>query len=252
MEDKKEKVRKNKTLFTASKNAINGIIHVFKTERNLRIDYLIGALVFLFSLFFDFSKAEYACLILTIGFVIFAEMINSVIEYMVDLITEEYNEKAKAAKDIAAGGVLMAGGIAVFVAYFLFATKIKEATMNTFSAILSSRANMLVTILFIVVVFTIVIKGILKKDKQSYVESFPSSRVTVSFSLATYLFILTKSFIVGAVSLVLCIIIASLKKETDKVSGFHVLLSAALGMLLVFIIYQLTAFGPLLVDIKLW
>lgn len=252
MEEKKQKVKKNKTLFTASKNAINGIIHVFKTERNLRIDYFIGALVFLFSLFFDFTKAEYACLILTIGFVIFAEMINSVIEYMVDLMTEEYNEKAKNAKDIAAGGVLMAGGIAVIVAYFLFANKIKEATMNTFSSILNSRANMLVTILFIVVILTIVIKGLFKNDKKSYVESFPSSRVTVSFALATYLFVLTKSFIVGSVSLVLCSIIASLKKETDKVSGFHVLLSAALGMLLVLIIYQLTAFGPLLVDIKLW
>lgn len=248
----KEKVIKNKTLFTATKNAINGIIHVFKTERNLRIDYLMGVLVFIFSLFFDFSKAEYVCLILTIGFVIFAEMINSVIEYMVDLITEEYNEKAKAAKDIAAGGVLMAGCIAVLVAYFLFAEKIKEATLNTFSAILSSRANMLVTILFIVVVLTIVIKGILKKDKKEYVEAFPSSRVTVSFALATYLFVITRSFIVGAVSLVLCIIIASLKKETDKVSGLHVLLSAMLGILLVLIIYQLTAFGPLLVDIKLW
>lgn len=251
MEENK-KVKKNKTLFSATKNAINGIIHVFRTERNLRIDYFIGALVFLFSLFFDFSRAEYVCLIITIGFMIFAEMINSVIEYMVDLITEEYNEKAKAAKDIAAGGVLIAGGISVIVAYFLFADKIKQATMNTISQILSSRAHMLVTILFIVVIFTIVIKGIFKKDEKKYVESFPSSRIAVSFALATYLFIITKSFIVGAVTLVLCMMIASLKKETDKISNIHILLSAALGILLVIIIYQLTAFGPLLINVKLW
>lgn len=247
-----KKTNKNKTIFSATKNAINGIIHVFKTERNLRIDYIIGALVFLFSLFFDFSKAEYICLIITIGFMIFAEMINSVIEYMVDLITEEYNEKAKAAKDIAAGGVLIAGGISVIVAYFLFADKIKQATMHTISEILSSKSHMLITILFVVVIFTIVIKGIFKKENKNYVESFPSSRITVSFALVTYLFIITKSFIVGAVTMVLCIMIASLKKEVDKISNFHIALSASLGILLVIIIYQLTSFGPLLINVKLW
>ena len=82
-----------------------------KTERNLRIDYAIGALVFFISLFFDFSKIELICLVITIGFVIFAEMINSTVEYIVNLIKTEYDLNAKAAKDIAAGGVLIASAI---------------------------------------------------------------------------------------------------------------------------------------------
>ena len=77
VEEEKNKVNelkqvKNKTFFTALGHAIDGVIKAFKTERNLRIDYLIGLLVFLASLFFDFTKTEFACLCLTIGFVIFA------------------------------------------------------------------------------------------------------------------------------------------------------------------------------------
>ena len=70
---------KNKTFFTAMHHALDGVIRAFKTERNLRIDYIIGLFVLICSLFFDFTKTEFACLCLTIGFVIFAEMINSTV-----------------------------------------------------------------------------------------------------------------------------------------------------------------------------
>ena len=70
LDENLDNVHKNKTWFSATKNALNGIIHAFKTERNLRIDYLIGALVLFISLFFNFTKVELICLVITIGFVI--------------------------------------------------------------------------------------------------------------------------------------------------------------------------------------
>ena len=115
----KLKHSKNKTFFTALGHAIDGVIRAFKTERNLRIDYVIGLAVFLCSLFFDFTKTEFACICLTVGFVIFAEMINSAVEYIVDLVTDKYDDRAKAAKDIAAGGVLIASGVSCNSGIFL-------------------------------------------------------------------------------------------------------------------------------------
>lgn len=243
---------KNKTWFSATKNAINGIIHAFKTERNLRIDYVIGVLVLFLSLFFDFSKVELICLVVTIGFVIFAEMINSVVEYVVNLITVEYNINAKAAKDIAAGGVLFASGIAAVVAYLLFVDKIRVASTTLLHTVLSSRAHMLVTILFVVVILVIILKGIFSKDeKNNYVKSMPSARVTISFALATYLFIITKSFIVGAVAFVLSIMVSSIKRENDKTTILQIILSAALGILAVLAVYQLTSITPYISNIKI-
>lgn len=249
---------KHKTWFSASRNALNGIIHAFKTERNLRIDYIIGACVLFISLFFDFSKTELICLFLTIGFVIFAEMINSTVEYIVNLITDEYNLNAKAAKDIAAGGVLIASAISVIVAYLLFVNKIKQASTTLLTAMLSSKAHLLVTILFIVIILTVILKGLFSKeedeDKQNYVKAFPSARVTVSFALATYLFIMTRNLVVGGVAFALSIMVSSMKRETGKTTFMQVVLSALLGILLVVALYQLTLVTPILrnLTIKLW
>lgn len=239
-QNEKVEINKNKTLFSATKHAIDGLIHVFKTERNLRIDYFIGVLVLIASLFFDFTKTEMVCLLLTIGFVLFAEMINSTVEYVVNLITTEYNENAKAAKDIAAGGVLMAGGISVIIAYFLFADKITNATTSLLNSILSSQAHLLVTVLFVIVLFTVIIKGIASSNKRAYSEAFPSTRISVGFGLAIYLYIITKRFLVAAIALSLAFIIASLKREKDHVSILHILLSALIGILLVLTVYQIS------------
>lgn len=246
---------KNKTFFSATKNALNGIIHAFKTEKNLRNDYIIGALVLFVSLFFDFTKTELICLVLTIGFVIFAEMINSTVEYIVNLVKTEYDLNAKAAKDIAAGGVLIASIISVIVAYLLFVDKIRQASTALLTVVLSSHAHMLVTILFIVTILVVILKGVLSKDKDNnYVKSLPSARVTISFALATYLFIITRSLIVGGVAFVLSFMVSSIKRENNKTTILQIVMSALLGILLVITVYQLTFITPYLSNftINLW
>jgi len=246
---------KNKTFFSATKNALNGIIHAFKTEKNLRNDYIIGALVLFVSLFFDFTRAELICLVLTIGFVIFAEMINSTVEYIVNLVKTEYDLNAKAAKDIAAGGVLIASLISVIVAYLLFVDKIRQASTALLTAVLSSKAHMLVTILFVVTIFIVILKGIFSKDKDNnYVKAFPSARVTISFALSTYLFVMTKNLIVGGVAIALSIMVSSIKRENDKTTIMQIIFSALIGILLVISIYQLTFITPYLSNftINLW
>ena len=134
---KKLKNVKNKNFITALHHSVDGIIKAFKTERNLRIDYLCAACVLLAGVVLGLNKTEFVCLCLTVGFVIFSEMMNSVAEYIVDLVTDKYDDRAKAAKDIAAGGVLISSSISVIVAYFLFADKLKNATTNVISTIFS-------------------------------------------------------------------------------------------------------------------
>ncbi len=246
---------KNKTFFSATKNALNGIIHAFKTEKNLRNDYIIGALVLFVSLFFDFTRTELICLVLTIGFVIFAEMINSTVEYIVNLVKTEYDLNAKAAKDIAAGGVLIASIISVIVAYLLFVDKIRQASTALLTAVLSSKAHMLVTILFVVTILIVILKGVFSKDENhNYVKSYPSARVTISFALATYLFVITKNLIVGGVALALSVMVSSIKRENDKTTMLQIILSALLGILVVISVYQLTFITPYLSNftINLW
>lgn len=244
----KLKNRKNKNFYTAIKHAVDGVVHAFKTERNLRIDYIIGLFVLIASLFFDFSKTEFACLCLTIGFVIFAEMINSTVEYVVDLITDKYDERAKAAKDIAAGGVFVSALVAVIVSYFLFVDKIYMASNTVLTTILGSKLYILFTIMFATIVLAVILKGIFSKDKD-YIATYPSARVTLAFGMTTYVYLVTKSMFTGGVALILSIIIAQIKVENEKSRPIYMLFSALLGILLVLIIYQIVLLKPYLINI---
>lgn len=235
---------KNKTFFTAMHHALDGVIRAFKTERNLRIDYIIGLFVLICSLFFDFTKTEFACLCLTIGFVIFAEMINSTVEYIVDLITDKYDDRAKAAKDIAAGGVLISSIVAVVVAFFLFADKIGLATTSVLSTIFSSNIYILFTIIFAVILLVVILKGFFGKGSSSYSAVYPSARVALAFGLTTYVYIITRSFLVGGVALILSVIIAQIRVENTKTRAIYMIISAIIGILVVLIIYQMTLMGP--------
>lgn len=244
----KLKNTKNKNFFTAMGHAIDGVIRAFKTERNLRIDYIIGLFVLIASLFFDFSKTEFACLCLTIGFVIFAEMINSTVEYVVDLITDKYDDRAKAAKDIAAGGVFVSSLVAVVVSYFLFVDKIYMAASTVLTTILSSKLYILFTIMFATVILAVILKGVFSRNKD-YIESYPSARVTLAFAMTTYVYLVTKSMFIGGVSFLLSLIIAQIKIENEKTRPIYMVLSAMLGILLVLIIYQIILIKPYLVNL---
>lgn len=241
------KCSKNKTFGTALGHALDGIIRAFKTERNLRIDYIIGIFVLICSLFFDFTKTEFACLCLTIGFVIFAEMINSTVEYVVDLITDKYDERAKAAKDIAAGGVLISSCVAVIVAYFLFVDKLKVASFTVINAILSSRLHVLLLIAFVVLLLAVILKGMFGKG-ETFSQAYPSARVALAFSLTTYVYIVTRSLFVGGIAFLLSLMIAQIRIENTKIKLIYVILSAAIGILVVLIVYQIVLMQPQVSD----
>lgn len=70
------------------------------------------------------NTTEWSVVLILCGLVISLELINTAIENAVDLVTEEYNEKAKNAKDIAAGAVLFSAIIAAIIGFIIFLPKI--------------------------------------------------------------------------------------------------------------------------------
>ena len=102
------------------KYALKGIIYAIKNERNMRIHTTVAGYVLVFSAICGMNAYEYAILILTISLVIMGEMFNSAVENLIDLCAKEYNATAKAAKDIAAGAVLILAFASVAVGLILF------------------------------------------------------------------------------------------------------------------------------------
>ena len=100
--------------------ALDGLKYTLVTQRNMRIHFMIAIGVLLLSLYLPLSKMEVLVLFICITLVMFAELINTVMETIVDMVTEEYHPLAKIAKDVAAGAVLLTAGLAVMVGLSLF------------------------------------------------------------------------------------------------------------------------------------
>ncbi|OQY22188.1 MAG: hypothetical protein B6I34_06250 [Anaerolineaceae bacterium 4572_32.1] len=95
--------------------AFAGLWHAIRTQRNIRIHILASAAVTAMGLWLGLDATRWTVLILTIALVFFAELINTVIETTIDLVTTEYHPLAKAAKDTAAGAVLVTSMAAVAI-----------------------------------------------------------------------------------------------------------------------------------------
>lgn len=94
------------TLLQSFRCALSGYPQAFATERNIRIQAALGVLAVLLALLLRVDAVGWAVIVLAIGSVISAELMNTAVESIVDLITEEHHPLAGKAKDVAAAAVL--------------------------------------------------------------------------------------------------------------------------------------------------
>lgn len=111
--------------FTESlKIAIKGILYLFFYHRNMRIIFLLGILAFLLGIFYQLRGIQLMILFATITIVFVAEIFNTTIELMLDMLKEEYHPKIRLIKDIAAAVVLISCLNAIATGYILFGRRI--------------------------------------------------------------------------------------------------------------------------------
>lgn len=113
-----------KKLINSFKYAIEGFVSSFKTERNMKIHILAMVLVVVLGLYFKLNLIEWCFIVTVIALVIGAELFNTAIETIVDMVSPEKNPKAKLAKDISAAAVLAFAIGAAIVGAMIFIPKI--------------------------------------------------------------------------------------------------------------------------------
>ena len=114
----------NDNFIDALKNAIKGLAYTVKTQLNIKRQLGIAFFVIGLGLILKIPKIEFMFLIFSISLVIFAETVNTSIETIVDMYTEKYNEKARIAKDVGAGAVLVCTINSIVIAIIVFAERI--------------------------------------------------------------------------------------------------------------------------------
>ena len=117
-------MEKTKKIVNSFKYAMQGVIQSFKSERNMKIHIFIMVLVIIAGLIFEISRAEWIICIILFALVISAELFNTAIETIVDMVTKEKNPQAKIAKDVSAGAVLVCAIASAIIGLMIFVPKI--------------------------------------------------------------------------------------------------------------------------------
>jgi diacylglycerol kinase (ATP) len=89
--------RRTPGIFESFNYAFEGIIHVLRTQRNLRIHFAIAVAVIVFALIVNVTKLELIALLISITFVLISEMLNSAVEAAIDIATTSFDPMAKLA-----------------------------------------------------------------------------------------------------------------------------------------------------------
>ena len=232
--------RRAATIFDSFNYAFEGIIHVLRTQRNLRIHFAIAVVVLVAALYFDVTKIELIALLISISFVLVAEMINSAIEGAIDISTTSFDPNAKLAKDVAAGAVLIAAVNAVAVGYLVFAGKTADKSSRLLDKILNAPAERTAIALVLTVIVVIATKAYTGRGTPLR-GGLPSGHAALAFAgwvAVTFLIGDEHRFAISAVTFVMALLVAQTRIEAGVHSAREVLYGGVLGALVTLVCFQ--------------
>ncbi len=222
--------RRAPTVFNSFNYAIEGIIHVLRTQRNMRIHLTIALAVVVLALLVNVTRFELIALLISITFVLIAEMINSAIESAIDIATTSFDPMAKLAKDVAAGAVLIAAVNALAVGYLVFSARVATRSADLLDRLREAPAE-LTLVAFMVVVIAVIATKAWTGRGTPLSGGLPSGHAALAFAgwvAATYASGADHRFLVSSIALIMACLVAQTRIE----SGIHSVLEVSYGALL--------------------
>lgn len=233
--------RRTTSLFDSFNYAVEGIVHVLRTQRNMRIHFLAAIAVLVLALVADVSRLELIALLLAIAFVLIAEMVNTAIEAAVDVASTSFDPMAKLAKDIGAGAVLIAAVNAVAVGYLVFSGTVAEKSSNLLDRLSQAPSELTVVALALTVALVIALKALSGRGTPLR-GGWPSGHSAVAFAgwMAVTLVLEDSKhqFLVSSLALVMALLVAQTRVEAGVHSTLEAVAGALLGSLVTLGIFQ--------------
>ena len=233
-------VRKAPNVLDSFNFAFEGIIHVLRTQRNLRIHFAIAFLVLVLALVVDVTKFELIALLLSITFVLIAEMLNTGIEAAIDIATTSFDPMAKIAKDIAAGAVLIATANALVVGYLVFAGKVADRSADLLDRLRDAPAEITLVALVLTIIVVIATKAYTGRGTPLR-GGVPSGHAALAFAgwiAATYVAGNAHRFLISSIALIMAFLVAQTRVESGVHSALEVTYGALVGTLATLVVFQ--------------
>lgn len=210
--------------------AVEGIVHAFRTQKHMRFHFFTVVLVLLIGLLLRLSRVEMAVLFIVVSGVLVAEMMNTAIESVVDMITQAYHPLAKLAKDIAAGAVLIASITAAIVGGILFFGSNRLATLHLRVEHDPQPMTVILTVCALVLILVMISK-VLGGKGSILSGGIVSGHSALSFFLASTLIYRAMDYFTGVLALLLAFLVAQSRVEGKIHTMQEVIIGGLLGIL---------------------
>lgn len=208
----------------AANDAVEGIIHAAITQRHMRWHFISAVIVIVSVLFLRVSAIEFALLALAVSLVLCAELFNTAIEAVVDLVSPAYHPIAKVAKDVAAGGVLVSAFAATVMGYLILSRHLFGYVRRFFLMIGSPGELAIVATLLTVVILVVIVKALVGRGRPLE-GGLPSGHSAISFSVATLVTLHTADPLIA----ILCYMLAVMVSHSRLLLRIHTLREVMLG-----------------------
>lgn len=229
---------KNTNFVDSLNRAIEGFLHTLRFQRNMRIHFIFAISVIILGIILNFSSLELAILIFTIALVLFAEMVNTIIESLLDFYKNEPDHLIKIVKDISAGSVLLVSVSALGIGYLLFFRRIQFPLESLIISIKQSDWHVSFIILLLLISLVIIIKYLLQRGSPLH-GGLPSGHTAFAFSIWTLTLILQKNKVINILVLILAILIARSRVRMGVHNLYEIIIGALLGIIFTIFVYQL-------------
>lgn len=225
-------------LLQSANVAIEGILHVARTQKHMRYHLVTAAVVALTSLFLDLSATEFIAVSFAILLVMATEMLNTAVEVTVDMISEGYHPMAKIAKDVAAGAVFLASFGAVIIGYLVLYPHLKGVVYSGIMN-LSRLPEHLIIISLVVVVIAVIITKVRFGRGTPLHGGMPSGHAAVSFSIWMAVVLLTENALVAIITFVLAAMVSHSRLLLKIHTMWEVVAGGVMGALITLLLFQL-------------
>ncbi len=233
--------RRPPTIVESFNFAIEGIIHVLRTQRNMRIHFAVAVGVLVAALAFDVSRLELIALLLAIAFVLIAEMVNTALEAAVDVASTSFDPMAKLAKDIGAGAVLIAAINAIAVGYLVFSGQVADESSRLLDRLSEAPAELTLVALVLTTAAVIAMKALSGRGSPLR-GGWPSGHAAVAFAgwMAVTLVLddTEHRFLVSSLVLIMALLVAQTRIEAGVHSTLEVASGGVLGALVTLVVFQ--------------
>jgi diacylglycerol kinase (ATP) len=233
-------MRRAPTILDSFNFAFEGIIHVLRTQRNLRIHFAVAVGVLILALIVDVTKMELISLLISVTFVLIAEMLNTAVEAAIDIATTSFDPMAKLAKDIAAGAVLIAAINAIAVGYIVFSGKVADRSSNLLDRLRHEPAELTLVALVLTIIIVIATKAYTGRGTPLR-GGVPSGHAALAFAgwmAATYVAGEDHRFLISSIALIMAILVAQTRVESGVHSALEVTYGALVGALATLVVFQ--------------